>query len=174
MGPLPDSFLRIEERNAQLQQEAADQQAALALQQQMQNMPVTHDPRVGRLSVTISQVISLSICMRCISRLIDWNKPTLRQPVLSRVKKLFFSGQISEKLWNDKNGSLREVTSGTFSVWDTYRLKWWKKSTLEQSDPVVRMHIFCFHIFENTYICHKCFNIYLIVASFHLELLKYT
>lgn len=59
MGPLPDSFLRIEERNAQLQQEAADQQAALALQQQMQNMPVTHDPRVGRLSVTISQVISL-------------------------------------------------------------------------------------------------------------------
>lgn len=55
VGPLPDSFLRIEERNAQLQQEAADQQAALALQQQMQSMPVTHDPRVGRLSVTISQ-----------------------------------------------------------------------------------------------------------------------
>lgn len=59
MGPLPDNFLRIEERNAQLQQEAADQQAALALQQlQMQNMPVAHDPRVGRLSVTISQVIA--------------------------------------------------------------------------------------------------------------------
>ncbi|XP_012233247.2 toll-interacting protein [Linepithema humile] len=56
VGPLPDSFLRIEERNAQLQQEAADQQAALALQQQMQSMPVNaHDPRVGRLNVTISQ-----------------------------------------------------------------------------------------------------------------------
>ncbi|XP_011633847.1 toll-interacting protein-like [Pogonomyrmex barbatus] len=54
VGPLPDSFLRIEERNAQLQQEAADQQAALALQQ-MQSMPVAHDPRVGRLSITISQ-----------------------------------------------------------------------------------------------------------------------
>jgi len=40
-----------------LQQEAADQQAALALQQQMQNMPVAHDPRMGRLSITISQVI---------------------------------------------------------------------------------------------------------------------
>lgn len=57
MGPLPDSFLRIEERNAQLQQEAADQQAALALQQQMQTMSVAHDPRMGRLSITISQVI---------------------------------------------------------------------------------------------------------------------
>lgn len=57
MGPLPDSFLRIEEHNAQLQQEAADQQAALALQQlQMQNMPMAHDPRVGRLSITIAQV----------------------------------------------------------------------------------------------------------------------
>ncbi|XP_026824892.1 toll-interacting protein B [Ooceraea biroi] len=56
VGPLPDSFLRIEERNAQLQQEAADQQAALALQQQMQqSMPVAHDPRMGRLSITISQ-----------------------------------------------------------------------------------------------------------------------
>ncbi|XP_011157908.1 toll-interacting protein A [Solenopsis invicta] len=54
VGPLPDSFLRIEERNAQLQQEAADQQAALALQQQMQSMPA-HDPRMGRLSITISQ-----------------------------------------------------------------------------------------------------------------------
>ncbi|XP_012056816.1 PREDICTED: toll-interacting protein-like [Atta cephalotes] len=55
VGPLPDSFLRIEERNAQLQQEAADQQAALALHQQMRNMSVTHDPRIGRLSITISQ-----------------------------------------------------------------------------------------------------------------------
>lgn len=58
MGPLPDSFLRINEQNAQLQQEAADQQTALALQQQMQNMPVTVDPRWGRLNITISQVIS--------------------------------------------------------------------------------------------------------------------
>ncbi|KYQ58332.1 Toll-interacting protein [Trachymyrmex zeteki] len=55
VGPLPDSFLRIEERNAQLQQEAADQQAALALHQQMRNMSVAHDPRIGRLSITISQ-----------------------------------------------------------------------------------------------------------------------
>ncbi|EFN86309.1 toll-interacting protein [Harpegnathos saltator] len=56
VGPLPDSFLRIEEHNAQMQQEAADQQAALALQQlQMQNMPMAHDPRIGRLSVTIAQ-----------------------------------------------------------------------------------------------------------------------
>ncbi|XP_012527487.1 toll-interacting protein isoform X1 [Monomorium pharaonis] len=55
VGPLPDSFLRIDERNAQLQQEAADQQAALALQQQMQSMSMVHDPRVGRLSITISQ-----------------------------------------------------------------------------------------------------------------------
>lgn len=55
VGPLPDSFLRIEERNAQLQQEAADQQAALALHQQMQSMPMASDPRMGRLSITISQ-----------------------------------------------------------------------------------------------------------------------
>ncbi|XP_020291578.1 toll-interacting protein-like [Pseudomyrmex gracilis] len=55
VGPLPDSFLRINEQNAQLQQEAADQQTALALQQQMQNMPVTVDPRWGRLNITISQ-----------------------------------------------------------------------------------------------------------------------
>lgn len=30
--------------------------------------------------------------------------------------KLLFSGQISEKLWNDKNGPLREDTSGTLGV----------------------------------------------------------
>lgn len=60
VGPLPDSFLRINEQNAQLQQEAADQQTALALQQQMQNMPVTVDPRWGRLNITISQVILFS------------------------------------------------------------------------------------------------------------------
>jgi len=63
VGPLPDSFLRIEERNVQLQQEAADQQAALALQQQMQNMSLNLDPRVGRLNVTISQVILFFIYM---------------------------------------------------------------------------------------------------------------
>lgn len=60
MGPLPASFLRIEERNAQLQQEAADQQAALALQQQMHGMLVNNDPRIGSLSVTISQVIAFA------------------------------------------------------------------------------------------------------------------
>ena len=44
--------------NPQAQQEAADQQAALALHQaQMRSMPVqAHDPRVGRLSITITQV----------------------------------------------------------------------------------------------------------------------
>lgn len=58
LGPLPQGFLRLEERNAQQQQEAADQQAALALHQlQMQNMPAMHEPYVGRLSITIVQVI---------------------------------------------------------------------------------------------------------------------
>lgn len=57
LGPLPQGFLRLEERNAQQQQEAADQQAALALHQlQMQNMPAMHEPHVGRLSITIVQV----------------------------------------------------------------------------------------------------------------------
>lgn len=56
LGPLPQGFLRLEERNAQQQQEAADQQAALALHQlQMQNMPTMHEPHVGRLSITIVQ-----------------------------------------------------------------------------------------------------------------------
>ncbi|XP_015599350.1 toll-interacting protein A [Cephus cinctus] len=56
LGPLPRGFLRVEdESNPQQQQEAADQQAALALQQlQMQSMPMP-DTRVGRLSITISQ-----------------------------------------------------------------------------------------------------------------------
>lgn len=75
MGPLPDSFLRIEERNAQLQQEAADQQAALALQQmqqmQMPNMPAAHDPRIGRLSITISQVIVSSYKIYLVSISLD-------------------------------------------------------------------------------------------------------
>lgn len=113
MGPLPDSFLRIE-RNAQLQQEAADQQAALALQQQMQSMPVTHDPRVGRLSVTISQVIPYILEMHLL--VIDLNEPILQEPVSSHIKKSFFLGQISKKLWNDKDGPLRKITSRTFSI----------------------------------------------------------
>ena len=70
MGPLPDNFLRIEERNAQLQQEAADQQAALALHQQMRSMSVAHDPRIGRLSITISQVILMYSCMIDISNIV--------------------------------------------------------------------------------------------------------
>lgn len=56
VGPLPQGFLKLEDRNAQQQQEAADQQAALALQQlQMQSAPMMHDPRVGKLSITIAQ-----------------------------------------------------------------------------------------------------------------------
>ncbi|XP_057336212.1 toll-interacting protein-like [Microplitis mediator] len=56
LGPLPQSFLRLDETlNPQQQQEAADRQAALALQQ-LQGGPVpTIDPRVGRLSITIVQ-----------------------------------------------------------------------------------------------------------------------
>lgn len=58
MGPLPSNFLRLESHTPQQQQEAADQQAALALHQlQMQVMPpAAIDPRMGRLSVTIVQV----------------------------------------------------------------------------------------------------------------------
>lgn len=56
LGPLPNGFLRIEDRSPQQQQEAADQQTALALQQmQMQSMPALHEPHTGRLSITISQ-----------------------------------------------------------------------------------------------------------------------
>ncbi|KAK2583275.1 hypothetical protein KPH14_009283 [Odynerus spinipes] len=56
VGPLPQGFLKLEDRNAQQQQEAADQQAALALQQlQMQSTPMLHDPRMGKLSITIAQ-----------------------------------------------------------------------------------------------------------------------
>ncbi|KAL2751091.1 toll-interacting protein B-like [Vespula maculifrons] len=50
VGPLPQGFLKLEDRNAQQQQEAADQQAALALQQlQMQSNQMLHDPRMGKL-----------------------------------------------------------------------------------------------------------------------------
>lgn len=56
LGPLPNGFLRIEDGTAQQQQESADQQAALALQQlHMQNMPPMPDNRMGKLSITISQ-----------------------------------------------------------------------------------------------------------------------
>ncbi|XP_043268568.1 toll-interacting protein B-like [Venturia canescens] len=54
LGPLPSGFLRLQEYSPQQQQEAADQQAALALQQ-LQGTPQMHDPRVGRLSITIAQ-----------------------------------------------------------------------------------------------------------------------
>ncbi|KZC08864.1 PREDICTED: toll-interacting protein-like [Dufourea novaeangliae] len=56
LGPLPQGFLRVEERSVQQQQEAADEQAALALHQlQMQNAPAVHEPHVGRLGITIVQ-----------------------------------------------------------------------------------------------------------------------
>ncbi|XP_078042371.1 toll-interacting protein B [Augochlora pura] len=56
LGPLPQGFLRVEEHSMQERQEAADEQAALALHQaQLQNMPVMHEPHVGRLSITIVQ-----------------------------------------------------------------------------------------------------------------------
>jgi len=32
------------------------------------------------------------------------------------IKELCFLGQISEKLWNDKNGSLCKITSRTFGI----------------------------------------------------------
>ncbi|XP_051169123.1 toll-interacting protein-like [Leptopilina boulardi] len=57
IGPLPSGFLRLDDVNTLAQQEAADRQAALALHQaQMRNMPMqANDPRVGRLSITITQ-----------------------------------------------------------------------------------------------------------------------
>lgn len=58
LGPLPRGFLRLEEYSPQQQQEAADQQAALALQQ-LQGTPQMIDPRVGRLSITIAQVYNI-------------------------------------------------------------------------------------------------------------------
>ncbi|XP_012286622.1 toll-interacting protein [Orussus abietinus] len=54
LGPLPNDFLRLEDDNPQHQQEAADQQAALALQQiQMQQWKERHG--TGKLSITIAQ-----------------------------------------------------------------------------------------------------------------------
>lgn len=57
LEPLPDDFLRIAE-SAQRQQEAADRQAALALQQQISGGAATQgyvQNLVGRLSVTVAQ-----------------------------------------------------------------------------------------------------------------------
>lgn len=54
VGTLPPDFLRITAVSQQ-QQEAADQQAALALQQQMVGVPYAHGA-VGRLSITVAQV----------------------------------------------------------------------------------------------------------------------
>ncbi|XP_011297983.1 toll-interacting protein B-like isoform X1 [Fopius arisanus] len=55
LGPLPPNFLRLEEHlTPQEQQEAADQQAALALQQ-LQGMSTAAAPGLGRLSITIAQ-----------------------------------------------------------------------------------------------------------------------
>ncbi|XP_012250529.2 toll-interacting protein-like [Athalia rosae] len=54
LGALPHGFLRVEESPRQ-QQEAADQQAALALQHHLQSAPPMIAARMGRLSVTITQ-----------------------------------------------------------------------------------------------------------------------
>lgn len=55
MGPLPDDFLRVNV-SAQEQQEAADRQAALALQQQYAGGTATYLTSVpGRLSITVAQ-----------------------------------------------------------------------------------------------------------------------
>jgi hypothetical protein len=54
VGTLPSDFLRITVVSQQ-QQEAADQQAALALQQQLVGVPYSHGV-TGRLSITVAQV----------------------------------------------------------------------------------------------------------------------
>jgi hypothetical protein len=54
IGTLPPDFLRITAVSQQ-QQEAADQQAALALQQQLVGVPYAHGV-TGRLSITVAQV----------------------------------------------------------------------------------------------------------------------
>lgn len=53
LGQLPDDFLRISATDQQ-QQEAADQQAALALQQQLVGTPYVQNA-VGRLNITVAQ-----------------------------------------------------------------------------------------------------------------------
>lgn len=54
LEPLPDDFLRITE-SPQQQQEAADRQAAIALQQQISGAPGFVPNLVGRLSITVAQ-----------------------------------------------------------------------------------------------------------------------
>lgn len=54
LGPLPSDFLRISE-SVQQQQEAADRQAAIALQQQMAGAQPYVSHLVGRLSITVAQ-----------------------------------------------------------------------------------------------------------------------
>ncbi|XP_046395618.1 toll-interacting protein-like [Ischnura elegans] len=51
LGTLPSDFLRIN-ATSQQQQEAADQQAAIALQQQMVGIPYAHNS-TGKLSITV-------------------------------------------------------------------------------------------------------------------------
>ncbi|KAJ8944381.1 hypothetical protein NQ318_017701 [Aromia moschata] len=55
LGPLPDDFLRVN-MSAQEQQEAADRQAALALQQQYAGGGASYVANIsGRLSITVAQ-----------------------------------------------------------------------------------------------------------------------
>lgn len=54
LEPLPDDFLRITE-SIQQQQEAADRQAAIALQQQISGAQGYVPNLVGRLSITVAQ-----------------------------------------------------------------------------------------------------------------------
>ena len=61
LGPLPPTFLRIEETMTGNQQEEADRQAAFALQQ-MQNQAMA---MMGRLTITVVQVrLSFIILLR--------------------------------------------------------------------------------------------------------------
>lgn len=54
VGALPPDFLRIT-ATSQQQQEAADQQTALALHQQLVGSPFVQNP-AGRLNITVAQV----------------------------------------------------------------------------------------------------------------------
>lgn len=105
LGPLPSNFLRLESHSPQQQQEAADQQAAIALHQlQMQVMPPVIDPRMGRLSVTIVQVLNnfINFYFYKIKQLVsNWS---------------IFSGKVGQKLWHDEDGSLCQNESGSCSL----------------------------------------------------------
>lgn len=54
LGPLPDDFLSVNV-SAQEQQEAADRQTALALQQQYSGVTTYIPNHAGRLSITLAQ-----------------------------------------------------------------------------------------------------------------------